>query len=55
MTHKQNELPPELKRYLALCKRTYERMVRDGSWPWEDSPNLDGVIESDDIRNKKDI
>jgi len=25
-----------LEQYLALCQRIYERMERDGSWPWAD-------------------
>ena len=24
----------ELERYVELCKRMYERMQRDNSWPW---------------------
>jgi hypothetical protein len=53
MSQDKNELPPEVERYLALCKRTYERMVREGTWPWMDSPNSDDVIESND--NSTDI
>jgi hypothetical protein len=30
----------ELEQYLALCQRIYERMEREGSWPWGDEkPN----------------
>lgn len=36
-----------LLRYLELCKRIYERMCRDGSWPWPDSPDDQGVVESE--------
>lgn len=35
-THKHNDIPPELERYLALCKRVYERMEASGEWPWAD-------------------
>lgn len=41
-----------LERYLELCKRIYERMRRDGTWPWTtDSPKSDGVLESEDNHN----
>ncbi len=49
-----NELPPELERYLALCKRIYEDMEEDGSWPWAekpDSPDSEDLIESEDNPN----
>jgi hypothetical protein len=49
----KNKLPPEVERYLALCKRTYERMVREGTWPWKDSPDSEDVVESND--NPHDI
>lgn len=26
----------DFEQYLALCQRIYERMEREGSWPWED-------------------
>ena len=39
---------PELERYLALCQRIYERMERDGSWPWADSPKSEDLVESED-------
>ncbi len=25
---------PQLEDYLAFCQRVFERMKRDGSWPW---------------------
>jgi hypothetical protein len=28
-----------LEQYLALCQRIYERMEREGSWPWEEEPD----------------
>lgn len=46
--HHNNDIPPELERYLALCKRVYERMQAEGRWPWPDSPNLPDVIDSSD-------
>ena len=42
-----------LDAYLALCKRIYERMERDGSWPWKDSTLSEDLVESDD--NPKNI
>ncbi len=48
------EIPPELERYLALCQRIYERMERDGTWPWPDepdSPDSPDVIDSEDNPN----
>ena len=41
-----------LERYLALCKRIYERMEREGTWPWEsDSQDLEDLLESGDNPN----
>lgn len=30
----EDELSPDLKRYLELCKRMYLRMEEENSWPW---------------------
>ena len=43
----RNNLPPELERYLALCKRIYERMERDGTWPWSDSTDRGDLLDSE--------
>jgi hypothetical protein len=51
--HNNNQIPPELERYLALCKRIYERMEREGSWPWADSPNSEDLVDSED--NSPDV
>lgn len=43
-----------LRRHLELCKRVYERMKREGSWPWRellDSPKSEDVIESENAAN----
>lgn len=38
---------PELEAYFELCKRTYERLVREGRWPWPvDSTESEGVVDS---------
>lgn len=37
-----------LDRHLDLCKRVYERMRRDGTWPWRDSPVSGDVLEYED-------
>jgi len=42
--------------HLELCQRIFERMQREGSWPWKDepdSPNPEDLVESDS--SKKDI
>jgi len=49
--HDNSPLPPEFERYLALCERTFQRMVEQGEWPWADSPNRDDVVESRDNSN----
>ena len=37
-----------LDRYLELCRRIYERMKRDGTWPWTtDSTKANGAVESE--------
>jgi hypothetical protein len=30
-----------LRRYLNLCRRLYERMRRNGTWPWEVADDAD--------------
>jgi len=41
-----------LEEYFQLCKRIYEQMERDGTWPWKsDSTISDDVIDSDDKSN----
>ena len=35
------KLPPEAERYLALCERAFERMVKTQKWPWDDEPHFD--------------
>lgn len=42
-----------IEQYLALCKRIFERMERDGTWPWEDSQNTQDLLESE--HNIQDI
>ena len=40
-----------LAQFIELCKRVYERMERDGSWPWagtSDSTEADDLVESED-------
>lgn len=43
----------QLDQFIELCKRIYERMEREGSWPWADSPKSEDLVESDD--NKKSL
>ena len=42
-----------LDEYLELCKSIYERMEREGSWPWLDSQNSENLIESKKV--EKDL
>ena len=35
-----------LDEYLELCKSIYERMEREGSWPWLDSQKSENLVES---------
>ena len=42
-----------LTQYLELCQRIYERMERNGSFPWPDSTDSEDVVESEDA--KKDV
>ncbi len=56
MNTKPDHIPPELERYLALCKRIYERMEREGKWPWNDQPDstdFEDMVESED--NSDDV
>ena len=49
---------PRLERYLELCQRMYERMERDGTWPWQsdipesDSTVSENLIDSDSHQNE---
>ena len=43
----------KLEQFLDLCQRIYERMKREGSWPWEDSQDSQDMVESED--NDKEI
>ena len=46
------EYSPELEAYFELCKRIYERMERDGTWPWTaDSLNSEDMVDSQDTQN----
>ena len=38
-----------LEEYLAICAAVFERMKREGTWPWPaDSTLCEDVIDSDD-------
>lgn len=52
MPNQHNEqLPPEVERYLALCQRAYQRMVDEGKWPWPDDPPPATMLELEDNQN----
>lgn len=41
---------PRLLRYLEFCQRMYERMERDGTWPWKqavDSTLSENLVDSE--------
>lgn len=41
-----DEQQEALERYFAICKRIYEQMERDGTWPWEcDSSKPEDLVE----------
>jgi len=40
-----------LEEYLEICKSIYERMEREGSWPWSDSQNSENLVESKEPKN----
>lgn len=42
MTHDEH-----LEEFLAICQAVFERMRREGAWPWpDDSTNSEDVIDS---------
>ena len=46
------EPSPQLDAFFELCKRMYERMEREGTWPWTaDSTNPEDVIDSESNQN----
>ncbi|MCJ8325158.1 MAG: hypothetical protein MJK06_14860 [Hyphomicrobiales bacterium] len=38
-----------LETHLRHCARNHKRLLREGLWLWEDSPNTEDLLESDDI------
>ena len=44
---------PRLLRYLELCQRMYERMERDGTWPWKHS--ADSTLSEDLVESKDSV
>lgn len=39
-----------LERHLEFCKRMFERMEAEGSWPWTDSQNSEDLVESKEVK-----
>jgi len=35
------------QQFLEFCKQVFERMEREGSWPWRDSPKSEDLVESE--------
>lgn len=45
------EPSPQLEAFFELCKRIYERMEREGTWPWPaDSTNPEDMVDSESIQ-----
>lgn len=38
-----------LQEHLKLCQSIYERLKREGRWPWPDSTDNEKMVESEDI------
>lgn len=52
LTCMTNDDRERLLQYIELCRRTYERMRRENSWPWNDDSQDDApVVESEDNSN----
>ena len=53
MSKKENnqQLPPEVERYLALCQRAYQRMVAEDKWPWPILKNDEDMVDSEGKQN----
>ena len=48
-------IEPRLEQYLELCERIYERMERDGTWPWKtDIPILDSTLAGEMVDSESD-
>lgn len=50
----QSHPSPQLEAFFELCKRMYERMEREGTWPWTaDSTNPEDMVDSES--NQHDV
>lgn len=36
-----------IERHLAICQRVYERLLAEGNWPWRESTDPEGMVESE--------
>lgn len=52
-SHMEQPQPsPQLEAFFELCKRMYERMEREGTWPWTaDSTNPEDMVDSESNQN----
>jgi hypothetical protein len=41
----------QFERYMDLCRRMFERMRRENSWPWLDSLDTEDVVDLGDNDN----
>jgi len=39
------------EQFIELCKQIYERMEREGSWPWPESAIDNGDTESGEMKS----
>ena len=47
------EPSPQLEAFFELCKRIYEHMEREGTWPWRaDSTNPEDMVDSESTQNE---
>lgn len=44
---------PRFEQFIELCKRAFERMERDGSWPWPEEEDEHPPPETKPITNSK--
>jgi phage gp46-like protein len=39
-----------LEEYLLICLATHDQLVQERRWPWADSTDQTGLVESEDNR-----
>ena len=41
-----------LQRHFDICRQIYERLRREGKWPWSDSTESEDLVESESDENR---